>query len=119
MTTDSIQPDTADVRAAGQVYIDPAAYADEERFHQACTLLRRHDPIHLVEHPEFPPFWAMTRHADVYEVELHPKEFHNAPVPVLAERQAIEQMELSGQMLRTLIHMDDPDHRTHRALAVD
>jgi cytochrome P450 len=104
---------------AGQVFVDPAAYADDERFHRACARLRRDDPIHLVEHPDYPPFWAITRHADVYEIELHPKAFHNAPVSILADRATLAQQEASGSLLRTLIHMDDPDHKAHRALTAD
>ena len=34
---------------AGQVFVTPAAYADEQWFHDACAVLRREDPIHLVE----------------------------------------------------------------------
>ena len=108
-----------DLDDAGMVFIDPTAYADEERFHRACSLLRRADPIHLVEHPDFPPFWALTRHADVYEVELHPKTFHNAPFPVIGPNEVLAQQQAGSAMLRTLIHMDDPDHKAHRALTVD
>ena len=108
-----------DVHEAGQVFVDPAAYADDERFHRACALLRRDDPIHLVEHPDYPPFFAITRHADVYEIELHPKAFHNAPVSILADRVTLAQQEATGSLLRTLIHMDDPDHKAHRALTAD
>ena len=45
---------------AGQIFVTPAAYADPAYFHEACAVLRREDPIHLVEHPEFPPFHAIT-----------------------------------------------------------
>jgi cytochrome P450 len=104
---------------AGQVFIDPAAYADDEHFHRACARLRRDDPIHLVQHPDFPPFWALTKHADIYEVELHAKVFNNAPFPVLGPKEALRQQEAGGAILRTLIHMDDPDHKAHRALTAD
>jgi len=110
---------TRDIDEAGLVFVDAAAYADDERFHRACALLRREDPLHLVEHPDFPPFRAITRHADVHEIELHPQSFHNAPVPVLANREALAQQEAAGGLLRTLIHMDDADHKAHRALTVD
>jgi cytochrome P450 len=111
--------ETMGVEEAGKVFVDPTAYADEERFHSACSLLRREDPIHLVEDPEFPPFWAITKHADVHQIELHPATFHNAPFPVLGPNEALAQQAAGGAMLRTLIHMDDPDHKGHRALTVD
>ncbi len=75
----TVQPMTPS--EAGQVFVTPAAYADDEWFHSACSVLRRDDPVHLVEHPDFAPFWVLTKHADVLEVELHPQEFRNAPAP--------------------------------------
>lgn len=49
---------------AGLAFVTPAAYADEASFHEACALLRREDPIHLVETDLFAPFHVVTRHAD-------------------------------------------------------
>ena len=34
--------------------------------------------------PEYPEFWAITKHADVMEIERNPEIFTNAPVPALA-----------------------------------
>ncbi len=101
---------------AGQVFVTPEAYADPVRFHEACAVLRRDDPIHLVEHPDFAPFYAITKHADVLEIELHNREWENAPRPVIATLEADRRREEQGDLLRTLIHMDDPDHRTYRGL---
>jgi cytochrome P450 len=104
---------------AGLVFVTPEAYADPKWFHEACAVLRREDPIHLVEHPEFPPFYALTKHADVLEIELHNKEWENAPRPVLGPLEADRIREEQGDLLRTLIHMDDPDHRNYRGLAAE
>ncbi len=101
---------------AGQVFVTPAAYADLELFHRACAVLRRDDPIHLVEHPDFAPFHVITKHADVLEIELHNKEWENAPRPVIANLEADQRRVEQGDLLRTLIHMDDPDHRIYRGL---
>src|SRR4051812_35863618 len=46
------------------VFVDPTAYADEERFHDACRVLRREHPVVRVESERYRPFWAITRHAD-------------------------------------------------------
>ena len=101
---------------AGQVFVDPAAYADPARFHDACAVLRRDDPIHRVEHPDFLPFHVLTKHADVLEVELHNKEWENAPRPVISTIEGDRRREEQGDLLRTLIHMDDPDHRAYRGV---
>ena len=98
------------------MFVTPEAYADPVRFHDACALLRREDPIHLVEHPDFVPFHAITKHADVLEIEVHNREWENAPRPVISTLEADRMRAEQGDLLRTLIHMDDPDHRTYRGL---
>ncbi len=37
------------VDAAARVFTEPEAYADEERFHAACAVLRRECPVPRVE----------------------------------------------------------------------
>jgi cytochrome P450 len=104
---------------AGLVFVNPAAYADEDLFHEACAVLRRDDPIHLVEHPDFAPFHVVTKHADVLEIELHHQQWENAPKPVLQNLEADRLQAERGQLLRTLIHMDDPDHRAYRNVTAE
>ena len=108
------------LKEAGEVFVTPAAYADEARFHEACSQLRRDDPIHLVEHADFPPFHALTRHSDVHEVELHPAAWTNAPLPVLAPKGVVErQLAQDGPLLRTLIHLDGEEHKAYRNITLD
>lgn len=103
---------------AARVFTDPVAYADAGGFHRAATLLRREAPVHRVEADGFPPFYALTRHAEVLEVERQPAMFHNAPRPVLIELERERVLKQAGE-LATLIHMDDPEHRAYRALTAD
>ena len=110
---------TSTVTEAGLVFTDPGAYADEDRLHEAFALLRREDPVHWVEAAGFEPFWAVTRHADIMEIERNNALFLTAPRPLLAtatmDAQA-KQREAEGTALRTLIHMDDPQHKVVRAI---
>ena len=55
----------------------------------------------------------------VLEIELHNREWENAPRPVIATIEADQHREQQGDLLRTLIHMDDPDHRVYRGLTSD
>jgi cytochrome P450 len=70
-----------------------------------------------VESDRYRPFWALTRHADVLDVERDNEHFRNAPrpllVPAVMEARAAAN---GGQVLRTLIHMDDPEHKAFRAI---
>ena len=82
-------------------------------------MLRREDPIHLVETEDFAPFHVVTKHADVLEIELHNKEWENAPRPVVTTHVGEAHRQEHGELLRTLIHMDDPDHRAYRTMTAE
>jgi cytochrome P450 len=110
--------DELTVEEAGRVFADYDAYTDEAYFHRACARLRREAPITRVEAEGFPPFYALTRHADVMEAERRPEVFRNLPQPVLMESEREQFVKQAGD-LATLVHLDDPDHRKYRALTAD
>src|SRR3984885_3475153 len=110
---------TITVTEAGLSLADPAAYTDEGRLHEALTLLRRQAPVHRVEADGYNPFWAVTRHADVMEIERNHALFINAARPLLGTAEMEARQQQSGVALRTLIHMDDPRHRVVRAIGAD
>src|SRR5277367_59260 len=107
---------------AAKVFADPTAYADEPRLHAALTHLRAHAPVSLVDSRPYRPFWAITKHADIMHIERANDLFVNEPRPLLAtaaaDDVAREQLD-AGMGLRTLIHMDDPQHRVVRAIGSD
>jgi cytochrome P450 len=112
--------ETVTVRQAGLALADPATYADEARLHDGLSLLRRAEPVCWVDPlPDVNPFWAVTKHADVLEVERNNALFHNAPRPLLAPASEDQRVADEGQILNTLIHMDDPRHRVMRAIGAD
>ena len=55
----------------GEIFIDPEAYADQERWHAAAAALRADAPVLRVEAEGFTPFWAVTRYDDVFFVARH------------------------------------------------
>jgi cytochrome P450 len=109
----------ADLDEAGRVFVDPAAYADEPRFEAATALLRRDDPVHWVEGEGFNPFWAITKHADVFEIETKHATFLNEPRPVLGTAADDQRRLENGDLLRTLIHVDGTEHRNLRGVAAE
>ncbi|MGH3563759.1 MAG: cytochrome P450, partial [Mycobacterium sp.] len=63
-----------------------------------------------------------TKHADIMDIERDNVLWINGPRPVLmtAESDDMAQAQLdAGMGLRTLIHMDDPQHHKMRAIAAD
>ncbi|TNY38410.1 cytochrome P450 [Thermomonospora catenispora] len=113
---------TMTVQEAGRALADPTAYTDEARLHEALALLRREDPVHWVEAPGYRPFWAITKHEDVLEIERDNELFLSAPRPMLmtAELEELQRRQREqGMELRTLVHMDDPEHKKMRAITAD
>lgn len=104
---------------AGQAFLSGATFTDEAAFHAAATKLRHEDPVHWVEHEDFNPFWVLTKHADILDVELHPAEFLNEPRAILGDKNADAERQLQGHLVKSLVHMDDPEHRDHRNLTSD
>jgi cytochrome P450 len=104
---------------AGQAFLTGVTFQDEALFHAVATKLRHEDPVHWVEHPDFNPFYVLTKHADILDVELHPAEFLNAPRAILGHKAADEQRALQGHLVKSLVQMDDPEHRLHRNLTAD
>lgn len=106
-----------DIESLGYLFVDPAAYADPESWHATAARIRAESPILRVEEDGFPPFWAVTTHADVLEIERHPDVFTNAPAPVLTPLSAGFGSE--PPPVKTLIQMDGDEHRTHRGVVND
>ncbi|WP_237572791.1 cytochrome P450 [Mycolicibacterium lacusdiani] len=102
---------------AAKVLADPLAYTDEVGLHRALTHLRATAPVSWVDVPNYAPFWAITKHADIMEIERANDVFTNSPRPVLVTREGDEQQAAVG--IKTLIHMDDPQHRDVRAIGAN
>src|SRR6516165_2444930 len=101
------------VEEAGLAFVDPAAYADG-RLEQACAVLRREAPVHLVESEGFRPFFVLSKHADVHHVETCGDLFLAGPRYRLY-RKADEPV--PGEGVRTLVRMDRPEHTDYRRIA--
>jgi cytochrome P450 len=102
---------------AAKVFADPQAYTDEPKLHAALTHLRANAPVSRVEVPHYRPFWAITKHADIMDIERNNALFTNWPRPVLTTTEGDELQAAAG--VRTLIHLDDPQHRVVRAIGAD
>jgi cytochrome P450 len=100
--------------------LTPSDYADGT-IHETYRWLRKHEPLGVAEVEGVDPFWVVTRHADILEVSRQNDLFHNGDrAPVItsqaADRKVREMMGGSPHLLRTLIHMDAPDHMKYRVL---
>ena len=97
----------AQLEEAGNMITVPASWGTFDEFHAKLALLRKHDPVHLVNAPDHYPFWLLTKNADIFEIEAKSNIFLNEPRPILANAEADDHTRNNGNMLRTLIHMDE------------
>ena len=100
--------------------VSPATYADPDASDALFRSLRHNDPVRWTTPDGFRPFWTLSRYADIREVEGQAELFINAPRLVLRPI-ALEQevRKLTGGrslLLRNLVNMDGPEHRTYRML---
>jgi cytochrome P450 len=98
---------------ATTTYSTPGAYDDLFRD------LRRDDPVHWTEPEGYHPFWTVSRHSDVMEIERQNDRFTNEQRIILQLAADDERMKAatgSVSSVRTLVSMDNPDHRVYRAL---
>ena len=98
----------------------PETYTNEDELHTILKLMRKNDPVCWLEPDNYRPFWAVTKHSDISDIELKNDFFINDPRTTLMDITAEDYIkEFTGGshlLVRTLVHMDNPDHRAYRAM---
>lgn len=103
-----------------EIFTNPVAYADQARWHAIADDLRANDPVKRFEVDGYLPFWALTRHADVFEVSRRSDVFHNTQSSVLGPEFQTEMLKMIlGDLPKTLVHMDGPEHNAYRHVTND
>ncbi|HEX4860291.1 MAG TPA: cytochrome P450, partial [Rhizomicrobium sp.] len=105
---------------------DPRTFGDEQRIHAILKDLRENDPVHWTAPEGFRPYWAVTKYADILEIEKLNDTFLNEPRSTLMNIQTENDLAAmwggpdpkTGRVspFRTLIDMDGEDHRAYRGL---
>lgn len=120
--------------------ISPEVYGRISHPHRAFAWLRANDPLRYIECNGFRPFWAVTKHADIVEVERQSELFASEPRPIIVPEatnpemraeliaqifqrlkdspKLLEVLASAGQagLIRSLVQMDAPDHPKYREL---
>jgi cytochrome P450 len=101
------------------LFTNPHRYGDLDAWRREAVELHGRGPIHRIEQPGYQPFWAVIGHDAVLDIERRPSEFTNAPIPILGSDTQLAMRAAGGAEIRTLIHMDEPDHDKYRKLTTD
>jgi cholest-4-en-3-one 26-monooxygenase len=103
MDPTDFDPNTLDI-------VSPDKYQREGYPHTEWTWLRKNAPVFWYDRPEFDPFWAITKHADIVEIGKNPTDFIIQPrLAVFAKIN-----EPPEDPARHLLNMDPPDHGKYR-----
>lgn len=97
--------------------VNPDVYTDMPTLLADYAALRRDDPVHWTQPEGYRPFWAITRHADITTVSKSNELFINRERTYLSPiegEQWIQQMTGDTHLFRTLVDLDDPEHRKLR-----
>lgn len=98
----------------------PQAYADEQAIADKFEAMRAECDLVWVDQAPYRPFWAVLRLEHIIEVERNNRVWLNAPrltlLPDWFEDRTTAQFGNRTGPVRTLLDMDEPDHRKHRQL---
>lgn len=110
---------------ATQLYV-PSFWTDNNAVLALLENLRRNDPVHQARAGEveggegtYPPFWHITKHEDIFEIEKQSDVFLNYPRLIIGSDEGQKQVEtLTGtpHLVHSLVTMDKPKHPPMRLL---
>lgn len=108
-------------RDIGNAIVDTATYRTDATYHALFTQLRKENPFCWAEPDGFRPFWAVTRHADIKDIEIQSSRFINAPRTFLLNRddeEKLRQAQEAGMtaMGRSVVQIDGDEHRVLRGV---
>jgi len=99
--------------------VNPDLFANEGEIDALYTKLRAEDPLRFMEPNGFRPFWSVTKHADILEIEKRSDVFVNSLRTYLSPIEGEEWVKsVTGDthLFRTLVDLDDPMHMKLRTL---
>ena len=104
-----------------ETIVDPKSYAEWDKSHEAFAWLRANAPLDVAEVEGFDPFWVVSKHADILNIERQNDLFHNEDrsatlTTIEADQKVRAMMGGSPNLLRSLVQMDNPDHHQYRRL---
>jgi cytochrome P450 len=118
--TSTLAPPLVPAEIAATV-VDPHAYAARERVDAALARLRAEMPLGVAEIEGSDPFWVVTRHADIKEIERQADIFHNGDKSTFyttRDSNARVQMLTGGEpnLIRSLVSVDGKEHKDLRGV---
>lgn len=107
-------------QSVDQAIAEPTLYADADRYHALFKRLRAEEPVRWTAPSGYRPFWLVSRHADIVQVEREPELFINAPRAILRAQEIEARLSQAqggnSNLLRSMNNMDGEEHRNYRGV---
>lgn len=104
----------------GLIFISPHMFADMTEWHRVAAEIRRDEPVMRVEADGWPAFWAITTHADVFEVSRRSDVFWNTEKSAPGPDLQYDMLQAMGiELPRTLVHIHGDAHQKLRNVTND
>ena len=101
------------------LFSNPKRFGDMTAWREEALALHARGVFHPIEVEGFGPFRAVIGRDEILEIEAQHELFTNGPEPILTHDAIIAMRAQGGPRAKTLIHMDDPEHRKYRMLTND
>ena len=101
---------------------DPRTFTDPAALHGLLARIRQTDPLPYINADDYAPFWLVSRHADIMEIERNAAQFINAPRQAIlplsyeAKARAAAGGAETSDFMRNLILMDGDEHKAYRQI---
>ena len=99
---------------------DPRTFTDPAALHGLLARIRCEDPLPYIVADDYHPFWLVSRHSDILEIERNAAQFINGPRQALlplsyeAKARAASGGRDIKDFMRNLILMDGAEHKAYR-----
>ena len=109
----------SEVLSVDDAITDVGVYSDKTRYHRLFAKLRVEDPVRWTQPTSYRPFWTVSKHADICEVQRKPAIFRNEPRTTLNTIEAETKIRAAtgrNQTQRSLISTDGEEHAALRSV---
>lgn len=106
-----------------EAFADPRTFTDPVALHRLLARIRKTDPLPFIEAKDYAPFWLVSRHMDIMEVERNAAQFINEPRQALLplSYEATVRKAAGGKetkdLMRNLVLMDGAEHKAFREIS--
>ena len=104
---------------ATDLFTNPKRFGDMTSWREEALALHDSGPFHSIEAEGFGAFRAVIGREEILEIEAQHELFTNGPEPILTRDDILALRAQGGPRAKTLIHMDEPEHRKYRMLTND